>query len=187
LKASPDSSLLQFNLEYLGPDYINQFGDSIGKGAAPLISFSSYSPSIDWQIEYYNYADISILEKPFQFISDTPPTSRISAGEISLIHWHAPAPHINPDMFLTHANGKGNFEKGEYSITLESDDGVILLIDGERVIDNWIPHSPEIDRAKVRLDGSHNFEIVHFDAAGLSALDFRILPKPIERDSDFAN
>jgi len=38
LKSTTDS-ILKFSLEYLGPEYVNQFGDTIKKGEAPLISF----------------------------------------------------------------------------------------------------------------------------------------------------
>lgn len=38
LKSAGDS-ILTFNLEFLGPEYVNQFGDTINKGEAPVISF----------------------------------------------------------------------------------------------------------------------------------------------------
>ena len=45
LKQSADSSSISFQLEYLGPDFVDQFGDTVSRGEAPLIHYQEISPA----------------------------------------------------------------------------------------------------------------------------------------------
>ncbi|MDX2055046.1 MAG: PA14 domain-containing protein [Polyangiaceae bacterium] len=66
---------------------------------------------------------------------------------------------------------------GAYSFRLHSDDGSILWIDGQLVIDNDGAHPPQSKTAKVNLDaGSHKLRVLYFQATGGIALQLFTTP-----------
>lgn len=79
-------------------------------------------------------------------------------------------------------------EKGVYNFYTYSDDGSVLLIDGQMVVDNDGSHSLRRADGKVALDkGFHMLEVRYFQdymgkglEVGLSSRDIREMPIPLE-------
>jgi hexosaminidase len=69
---------------------------------------------------------------------------------------------------------QGNFsaaQTGGYQFWTESDDGSILYIDGEIIVDNDGEHGMDEKMGRVFLQkGYHNFKLVYFNSAGGGAL-----------------
>jgi hypothetical protein len=64
---------------------------------------------------------------------------------------------------------------GVYTVSLTSDDGSILWIDGLVEIDNDGLHSTATKSAKLAFEyGLHPIKICHFDAGGGAALKFEV-------------
>ena len=57
-------------------------------------------------------------------------------------------------------------EEAEFRFRLTSDDGSRLFVDGEKLIDNWGPHSPRTRTGKMLFEpGTYAIEVEYFDAA----------------------
>ncbi len=57
-------------------------------------------------------------------------------------------------------------EEEEYRFRLTSDDGSRLYIDGERIVDNWGPHSPRTRSGKYVLEpGTYELQVEYFEAS----------------------
>ena len=60
---------------------------------------------------------------------------------------------------------------GRYRLSIMSDDGVRVLVDGSSVLENWTWHASTIDDAELDLsEGQHEFTLEYFQIDGASAL-----------------
>jgi len=68
-------------------------------------------------------------------------------------------------------------EEGEYELSLESDEGARLHLDGKQVIEHWGAHTLAEKAVRVRLTaGPHPLRIEYYQALGGAALHFRWTP-----------
>lgn len=67
---------------------------------------------------------------------------------------------------------------GQWRFATESDDGVRVLVDGERVIENWGRHSPTHNSGLLHLEAGREVEIVveHFEDRGYAVVTLEIEP-----------
>jgi hypothetical protein len=64
---------------------------------------------------------------------------------------------------------------GRYALSVVSDDGVRVLIDGEKEIENWTHHAAATDSAELTLEaGEHALAIEYFQIDGASALSIEL-------------
>ncbi len=64
---------------------------------------------------------------------------------------------------------------GRYRLSVVSDDGVRVRIDGRPVIDNWTWHAPTRDAVEVELaQGEHEFAFEYFQIDGAAALSIEL-------------
>ena len=172
-----DSNLLEINLTYLGDSFIDQFGDTVAKGTEVPLTYRAVEPASDWKMEFYNYfSDLepaAVLDT-LATLEQSEPVATIESPKLANRWWRSPAEGVNADRFATKASGTLSLEPGLYRITIESDDGVRLLIDGQEVLSHWDVHTPAIDHVEVNLGGEHHFVLYHYDAGGLAVLDLEI-------------
>jgi parallel beta-helix repeat protein len=82
------------------------------------------------------------------------------------------------DHFATVAEAELDLPAGDYEVGTISDDGVRVLVDGAKVIDNWTWHPPHEDTAAVTLAaGKHRVRVEHFEIDGFAQLKFWIKPR----------
>jgi len=68
-------------------------------------------------------------------------------------------------------------EDGEYELSLESDEGARLHLDGKQVIEHWGAHTLAEKAVRIRLAaGPHPLKIEYYQALGGAALHFRWTP-----------
>ncbi len=68
---------------------------------------------------------------------------------------------------------------GEYTLSLGSDDGSRLFLNGKRIIDLWSDHALMYDHAVLNLEqGFHSIEIHYYERTGAAALHFRLSEFP---------
>ena len=77
------------------------------------------------------------------------------------------------DKFAVVAEGTPSLPPGDYVITLISDDGARVWVDGEEVIDAWSPHESKVDCATIR-GGRKKFKVDYYEAGGFAELRFDI-------------
>ncbi|MDX1409141.1 MAG: PA14 domain-containing protein, partial [Saprospiraceae bacterium] len=100
----------------------------------------------------------------------------LETHRLSFTWWREPLAGVPADRFATLSATTFTCQPGVYRIITESDDGIMVAIDGSTVIENWDVHTPELDTATVRLGGTHSITVQHFDNSGLAVLDFSISP-----------
>jgi parallel beta-helix repeat protein len=102
------------------------------------------------------------------------PLVKLSLPSLSTPWAHEDMPR---DHFSTRARASMTFPAGKWRFATTSDDGVRVLVDGKKVIDNWTWHAPAPDEAVVELtEGPHTILVEHFEIDGAEALDFGIEP-----------
>ena len=106
-----------------------------------------------WQGEYFNNRELS--GNPAVVRSDQ--TVDFNWG------WGAPVVGINPDNFSVRWTGTFNFDGGRYSFTTTSDDGVRVSVDGQRIIDAWIPMRGTRTGTITLSPGSHTVRVEYFE------------------------
>jgi hypothetical protein len=92
--------------------------------------------------------------------------------------WDAPAPGVDHDSFSVRWTGTFPFEEGRYSFTTTSDDGVRVTVDGQRVIDAWIPMRGTRTGTITLAGGSHTVRVEYFER--LQAANVRLSRQRID-------
>jgi glucose/arabinose dehydrogenase len=79
----------------------------------------------------------------------------------------SPDPLVTVDNFSARWTKTENLAAGNYEFTVTGDDGVRLLVDGEVVIDKFIPQAPTTYRAtKALAAGNHTIVLEYFENGG---------------------
>ena len=175
----PGAAELSLELTFIGEAAISQFGESIPRGTQVPFRFYRYEKTLDWEVRFYNYderTDPLTNYEAFRALKMQPPVASKSVSDLAFAWWGAPAPGVQPDRFAAFAASNFEMVPGRYKITMTSDDGLRLYLDGRLIIDRWSIHEPETDEVVVELGGRHRLEAEHFDAGGFAALSFRIEP-----------
>ncbi|HLK62895.1 MAG TPA: Ig-like domain-containing protein, partial [Bryobacteraceae bacterium] len=74
---------------------------------------------------------------------------------------------LGPDNYSVRWLGNFQFQAGTYQFTLNTDDGGKLLIDGQQVYSNWVPHGALPVSVNATLTaGTHLIEFDYFQAQG---------------------
>ncbi|HMO40558.1 MAG TPA: right-handed parallel beta-helix repeat-containing protein [Saprospiraceae bacterium] len=176
-QAGAERLLLEY--AYTGPAFVNQWGDTIAAGTPYMVRFTRYEKTFDWQVQWHAYersSDPLRRYQAFKNLRKQAPLHTAQTSELAYAWWGAPAEGVPADQFATFASTEFEIEKGLYRITLTSDDGLRLWLDGTLLIDRWELHEPTVDEIEIPLGGRHAIEIEHFDASGFANLDFRIAP-----------
>ncbi|NUO00821.1 MAG: right-handed parallel beta-helix repeat-containing protein [Saprospiraceae bacterium] len=171
------AEILNINLEYTGAEITTPFGEVIPAGTPVTFRFNRYEKTLDWHIRHYAYGEASDPlknEAAFQQLKTQKPLFEQHTGQLAGRWWGSPAAGVPADQFATFATTEFTATPGRYRITVTSDDGLRLYIDGKRHIDRWTVHEPIPDEIEIDLSGHHKIEIEHFEAGGLGTLDFRI-------------
>jgi hypothetical protein len=72
----------------------------------------------------------------------------------------SPDPTIAADTFSARWTGQILAEKSEtYTFYTQSDDGVRLWVNGQKLIDNWTVHAPKEDSGKITLEAGKKYDI----------------------------
>jgi len=175
-KAATDFLLLE--MEYIGAqDVITQFGEVITKGKPIITRFMRSEKILDWNVHWHTYTDASDPiknYKTFEQLKKQKPLKIEQKRDLNYVWWDKPAAEVPTDKFATFADTQFTVVKGKYKLILTSDDGAKLFLDGKLIMDHWNVHESAVDVIEVELNGKHKIEIEHFDAAGLSNLEFRI-------------
>jgi hypothetical protein len=95
-----------------------------------------------------------------------------------------PAAPATVDKFSVRWTGKIRVPRGgNYTFYTHSNDGVRLTIGGEKVIDNWTPHSTTEDKGAVTLQAGKavDFKLEYFQAGGNAVMKLAWQPPGMQR------
>lgn len=174
-RRAADSLDLSLNFEFIGEAFQDQFGQEHRRGAGYPFTFHRFEPKLEWDIKWYAYNNttdpIEEYER-FQQLKERRPLQQETRSALDFRWWGAPAEGVPADGFATFASTDLTVSAGTYQLTLTSDDGLRLYLDGKLLIDHWDQHEAAVDTVRVQLNGTHRIEIEHFDMGGMATLDF---------------
>ncbi len=84
----------------------------------------------------------------------------------------SPAPDVGRDFFSARWTGTFSFSAGRYSFSTYSDDGVRVYVDGERVIDSWLPMRGSRSSTINLGEGAHAVQVEYFEHTGKANIRF---------------
>jgi hypothetical protein len=80
------------------------------------------------------------------------------------------------DRFGTLAQARVRLPAGRWKLTVTSDDGVRVKVDGEPVLEDWTWHPPRTGSAVIDGDRVVLLEVEHFEIDGFAVLKLAIDP-----------
>lgn len=85
-----------------------------------------------------------------------------------------PNAFVNQDQFSVCWTGLYEFVTGYYRFTIQSDDGLVIQIDGEKIIDQWYDQTrrEKVKRVKIE-EGKHLIEIFYYDNTGPAGVEVK--------------
>lgn len=163
-----------------------------GAAAVARLTWDSTTdqPNQSYLAQYWN--------TPGTGTSPTIPTGAagLTRDEDEISHdWGAgsPGPGIDPDHFAARWTRTVSLLPGVYDFTATYDDGVRLVVDGVRVIDEWSDHPPTSSTARLNLDGGpHALVLEFYENAGVAQVGLTYtmvgdLPTPASYQGEFWN
>lgn len=176
-RRAADSLDLSLSFEFIGEAFNDQFGQEHKRGSGYVFSFNRFEPKVEWDVRWYAYTDATDPLQQydrFRELKNRRPIKRETRKVLDYRWWGAPAEGVPGDKFATFAATDLRVGAGTYELTLTSDDGLRLYLDGELLIDHWDQHEAAVDTVTVPLNGTHRIEIEHFDMDGMGTLDFHM-------------
>jgi hypothetical protein len=137
---------------------------AVSSGTAFLPLIARHEPTSNlWQAEYYD--NVNLSGQPVR----TAPEKRIDYD------WEEDGPPGLPDNYYSiRWTGEWDFDVGDYTFFVYSDDGVRLWLDGELLIDAWRPGMAEHDHTvRVAVAGPHSVRVEYFESRGDAAIRVR--------------
>lgn len=132
-----------------------------------------------WTVRYYGWSeadDPRSSSDAWQRITAQVPTDTIEAKSLDF-RWafRQPTPKSQADRFAVVATAKVSLNSGRYRVLTVSDDGVRVVIDGQKAIENWTWHGATTDEATIELgEGEHELRVEYFEIDGFAQLQLRM-------------
>jgi beta-glucosidase len=113
--------------------------------------------------------------------------SPLATSTVDRIHYRPegglpqpPAPGLPSENFSIRWTGEVSVEKaGRYQFLTNTDDGVRVMVDQKRVIDDWNDHPAKINKANVDLSpGRHAVVVEYYQGGGGAIAQFAFGPEP---------
>jgi len=137
----------------------------VGPAPAPPSQADERGPGGPWDAVYYDNEELA--GEPV--VARREETLDFNWG------WDSPAPAVPSDNFSAVWTRQVDLSGGRYLFSTYSDDGVRLLIDGERLIDSWQPMRGYRNALVTLSEGIHTVELQYFEQRGIALvrLDWR--------------
>lgn len=147
-------------LSYIFFDWQNLADTSVGPNFPTVVN-----PEGPWMAQYFNNA--ALAGTPVSTRDENSPTHNWGDG--------APLPGMPADYFSVRWARVQTFDPGTYRVVVESDDGVRVFVDNQRIIDEWHTASGQSYSGVFTSTGQQQtFTIEYYEAAGLAYLDYEV-------------
>lgn len=178
---------ISIELEYVGNIITTPFGEKIKAGKPYVFSFRKFFQPIDWEVNWFAFDSLSnpVLHPEYLHQLDKkPPISHEIVKRLDYAWWGGIVSNgVKYQQFFTIAEGRANFPKGAYELSITWDDAVRVYVDDKMLIDEWVPSKYLFDESpnkKIRVDlnGNHRFRVEHVELGGFATLGLKL--KPVE-------
>ena len=120
---------------------------------------------VNWTVSYYNSVDLS----------GSPAVTQTGLAGINF-SWGSgsPADGVNADRFSARFTSSQSFTGGTYEFIVAADDGVRVYIDGQQVLDRFVPRPLTTDRFTHTLTpGLHSLTVEYFEETDHASISFQ--------------
>ena len=178
LTVTPAGAIIDYDvaLEYRGTAVASPRGVKTAAGKPYIFHYSKFFAPIDWHIKLFEYNDATDpVKQPDAFTKLVAgvPLRQVSHDRLDYLSGREIEDGVARDRFALVAEGTATLPPGGYALTLISDDGARVWIDGEEVIDAWAPHESRVDHAVIR-GGVRKFKVEYYEIGGFAELRFDI-------------
>jgi nitrous oxidase accessory protein NosD len=159
-----------------GAAVVSPRGVKTSAGAPYSFHYSRFFAPIDWRVKLFEYTDASDpVKQPDAFtkLLSGAALREVTHDRLDYISGGSIEDGVSRDRVALVAEGTADLPPGDYVITLISDDGARVWVDGEEVIDAWTPHESRVDRATIR-GGRKKFKVEYYEVGGFAELRFDI-------------
>ncbi|MBL8069116.1 MAG: right-handed parallel beta-helix repeat-containing protein [Armatimonadetes bacterium] len=166
-------------MTYVGAKTVDYRGIETPAGRTVAFGYADRSIPVSWSVDFFNYDRLANDPRKdpeaFRKIYETEPAASMRTQSLDGAWSGSPMKGVNADGFATLAEGRATTEAGAYTLTVTSDDGVRVLVDGKVVFEDWTWHGPKSEEIRLKLEaGRHTFRIEHFELDGYSTLQARL-------------
>ncbi len=118
-----------------------------------------------WLATYFNNRDLA--GTPAAIVTETSPSHNWASG--------SPIASVGADNFSARWTSAQTLSAGTYRVTVRSDDGVRVYVNGIPVINEWHDSNNRTYTGDITLPaGTHNFTVEYYEAQGLAFLEFNL-------------
>jgi nitrous oxidase accessory protein NosD len=161
---------------YRGPAIVSPRGVKTPADEPSTFSYSKFFVPIDWNIKVFEYADATDpVKQPDAFLKlvSGAPLKTLTHDRLDYVTGGSLEPGTPRDKVAFVAEGTADLPPGDYTLTVVSDDGAQVWMDGELVLDAWTPHESRVDRARIS-GGKRRFKVHYYEVGGFAELRFDI-------------
>jgi hypothetical protein len=165
--------------EYRGGPVVSPRGAKTPAGAPYVFHYTRYFVPIDWRVKFFEYtADSDPVKHPDAFANLLAGAARkeMTRDRLDYMSGRSFEEGLPRDNFALTAEGAVDLAPGDYTLTVISDDGVRVWVDGEVVLDDWDIHESKVDRVPL-TGGRHRLKVHYFEGGGFAELHFDIQRK----------
>jgi nitrous oxidase accessory protein NosD len=163
-------------LEYRGAAVVSPRGARTPAGAPYSFHYSRLFVPIAWRVKLFEYTDASDpVKQPDAFtkLLSGVALKEVRHDRLDYISGASIEDGVPRDNVALVAEGTADLPPGDYVLTVISDDGARVWVDGEEVIDAWSPHESKVDHATIR-GGHKKFKVEYYEVGGFAELRFDI-------------
>ena len=166
----------EISLEYRGGAVTSPRGARTPAGKPYRFGYSTFFVPIDWTVKFFEYTDATDPVKhpeAFHTLLTGEPLKTVTHDRLDYISGRSLEEGTPRDTFAVVAEGAANLPPGDYTLTVISDDGARVWMDGEVVLDSWAPHESRVDRAPIS-GGKRRFKVEYYEIGGFAELRFDV-------------
>ena len=170
---------LDIALEYVGTAVVGPRGQTYAAGARVPFTYSTFDPPVDWTVMFWRVepstSPLSTAD-PFATALTKSPWRAETAQRLDYLSAGPLAPGVPSDGVVLRAEAVVQLPPGTFELSVTSDDGVRVWIDGKLVIDRWNVHESALDRVPIAT-GRRRLKVEYFEATGWAELQVRFWRK----------
>jgi hypothetical protein len=166
-------------LEYRGAAVVSPRGAKTSAGSSYIFHYTRFFVPINWRVKLFEFTDATDpVKQPegFARVLAGTPLKDVQRDRLDYLSGRSIEDGVPRDKAAFVAEGNVDLPKGNYTLHVISDDAVKIWVDGELVIDSWIPHESKVDRAPL-LGGRRRFKVEYYEVGGFAELRFDIQRK----------